>query len=1124
MNENVKDELNKFISIVQESFQKLLRKHKIALCAVFLAVFLVGCSLAVILESLFYLPVAAKFALILLLLIFSAGAALYSYFRLNPPSFKEFYHHFSKKNGTPELSNAFDLHFDANTRKSPLYVAAINQNIGSLKHRNIASYLNSFTGSHSISRHYRQGLVGSSIGILLLITFVTFQPAAVSRLTHIWENYSPPNPYGFTVEPGTLTLEQGQSFAPKIRFEGDVPENISLAFKTNIEDKFRRRNPVTVENGQAVFLSISPAVNGQYYFLMDGFKSDVYGITVQLRPRFEQLTIRVVPPAYTQLDTASFAYPFSKITAYPGSEILLHAVTNKQVSDLSLHRTATDSADLVLTQATSTVFNHSWTFKSADTVSFTMQDRAGLSNKNDFQFIVEATRDRPPFVNLVEPEESLEMKTPQSLNIQYKAGDDFGLTEASLHYEHRRAFVEKPEKGSISLADPVMNQLQSYIWNIPGLEPKPRDVITFWIEVKDNDAYNGAKTGRSQKLTIIFPSITEYLDELDSREANVAESLENISESFTQMQQEYDRFKQQLKQNPKTNWEQKQSLREVQQQQQKIDEQLEKLNEEFGEIRQEIEKDRMMSPETIQAYEELQQLMKEINSPELAEALEKLRESLGKMNPDQLRQALQNYEFNEKLYKERIKRTIELFKSLRLNSDLEKMAVVIEKLADREQQLAKSTAGEKELERQKVIQKDLQDVQKQLEELGENAPGAAKNKVQELQKNAGQKLGQINKDLQENIERLKKQKSEAAGEKNPQVQRQQQQIQQQMRQMAQQIRSAKKQLNQQQRQVNMSGLKYILYSLINLSQNQEELAKETESLPYRSKAFVEQARKEQNISQQFSMLADSLFQLSSELPSFSNQINKKKIEVENQLKQSVELLAERDKANSMFAMQHSLGGVNELASMVASLLNQLQNQPPGGGGGAMSTQQFIEQLQKMTGQQQKLNQQIQQMINDIQGNRLSQNQLERLEQLSEQQNLIRKQLEELQQQGVFDSGDRVLSELERMSEQMEDAINDLRGGQLNRPLMQRQQNILSRMLSAEEAIQERGKKKEREATAAENSPRSNPPDITLEELQQQLREMLNNPSRTKFKEDYQRLIEQYFKLLEQQMEQTEDDN
>ncbi|MDZ7681679.1 MAG: hypothetical protein U5J63_08220 [Fodinibius sp.] len=237
--------------------------------------------------------------------------------------------------------------------------------------------------------------------------------------------------------------------------------------------------------------------------------------------------------------------------------------------------------------------------------------------------------------------------------------------------------------------------------------------------------------------------------------------------------------------------------------------------------------------------------------------------------------------------------------------------------------------------------------------------------------------------------------------------------------------------------------------------------------------------------------------------------------MKDNFRRSVNLLSERDKSNATFAQRQSLGGINELSTMVASLLEQLQNQQ-GGAGGNMSMQQMMEQLQKMSGQQQQLNQQIQQMINDIQGDRLSQDQMKRLNQMSRQQNQIRKQLKELQRKGQLESGDRVLSELERMSEQMEDAINDIRGGQLNNSLMQRQKNILSRMLSAQKAVQERGKEDRREGTTAQVQPDRVPPDMTLEELEQRVRKMLNDPNRTKFTDDYQRLIEEYFKLLKEQ--------
>ena len=46
-----------------------------------------------------------------------------------------------------------------------------------------------------------------------------------------------------------------------------------------------------------------------------------------------------------------------------------------------------------------------------------------------------------------------------------------------------------------------------------------------------------------------------------------------------------------------------------------------------------------------------------------------------------------------------------------------------------------------------------------------------------------------------------------------------------------------------------------------------------------------------------------------------------------------------------------------------------------------------------------MNQQIQDMINDMQGERLTQDQSQRLEQISRQQKAIRKQLQEMQQNG-----------------------------------------------------------------------------------------------------------------------------
>ncbi|MEL7834118.1 DUF4175 family protein [Fodinibius sp. Rm-B-1B1-1] len=1101
-----------FLDAVHTTHQRLTRNYYLAIVAIIIAILIFGFALLGLVETGYYLSSSVKTIGLLSVIVAAISAGVYTYSHYSSPTFRHLYQQFSRQKNRSQLADAFDLHLE-NNRNNSLKEAAIKQNISKLNPRKIHEELRDFSDSHPLKKLYRKALGVVLFGMGTLVLFIFSNPMATERLATFWATFNPPNPYNFVVEPGSVTVEQGESFAPTIRFTDEVPNDISLSFKSNIENQYRERRPESVDDAAASFTPISISTNGTYYLTMDGFKSEAYEINVQLRPRFESLTFNVIPPDYTQLDSTTYSYPLSKVQAYQGSTIEITGVPNKSLSELLyISSNLDDTLEVYQDTTQANRYTIKTKVEALDTLSFRMQDETNLTNKNNFQVVIDPRTDQPPFVDLIAPTENITMQNPEPVNIEYEAGDDFGLTRAELHYEHQRAFTSEPEIGSIELQTPSINDQQSYTWQLSELNPKARDQITYWVRVYDNDRYSGAKKGESQKMDITFPSATEYMDELDSREREVSESLEDVSKSFDQMQQEYDEFRKKLQQNPETDWEQKQQLEDVERERQEIDKKVDDLNKKFEQIKKDIEQNQSLSPETMESYDELQKLMKEINDPELEKALDELRNSLGEMSPDEMREALQNYEFNEEQYRQRINRTLNLFKSLKLNSDLEKAARSLEDLAEQEKTLSESNAPSKEeISQQKAIENDLSDLEEQLQEINENAPDKAKSKINELQEQSQQQLKEIKKQLQENIDKLQQESPDSGSEINEQ----QQQIRQQLEQQAQQMRAAKQQLNQQQRNVNITALEYVLHSLLNLSLNQEKLTKETEELPPRSNAFVGKAQRERNISDQFRMLSDSLYKVSSEIPSFSNQINKKKAEIEGHLNRSVEMLAERDRSNATSAQRQSLGGLNKLATMVASLLDQLNNQQGGGSGGAMSMQQLMEQIKKMSGEQQQINQQIQEMINDMQGNRLSQDQMERLNQLSKQQNRIRKQMRELQRRGELEPGDRVLSELERMSEQMEDAINDLRGGQLDESMVQRQENILSRMLNAEKAIQERGKEERREATTAEEREKQASPDVTLEELQKQVRKMINDPDYTKFTEDYQRLIEQYFELLQE---------
>ena len=1024
--------------------------------------------------------------------------------------FKNFYRTFSKSSGFNEVNYTLDLE-DQSIADPTLVNAAIEQNLSKVDARLFSDKLARYVKEHSITRSFQYSVILILISLSLISISASFLDKASVRAITFWEAFQKPNPFEYSVDPQNITVEQGSTFIASITFKnGYLPEQVSLKLKTSAEDEFRERN---MEYSGGTYRSIPLSISNslQYFVEMDGFQSEVYTVSVQLRPRFSELTAFITPPSYTKLDPTISAYPFSTIRAYQGSEITLKGVLNKKVEEAVFYKN--DKSESI--EPNQDIFLTQFSVVQRDTIFFDLKDESGLTNRNPFKFVIEPIQDQYPIAELVEPSASFEMIEPQLLNLIYKATDDFEIQKAELRYELRKAYVDEPTKGSNSLSTPVNGVLQNIEWNVGEFELAPLDELSFWIEVTDNDEYNGAKSSRSQVITLTIPSLVDYFEGLDEEETEVETGLEEISDAFEEIEQQYEEFKEALKENPQGDFEQQLQLEEVQKQQEQLEQRIEELNKKFEEIKEELNENSLLSEETREAYEELQKLMEEIDDPAFREALEQMMEQLNQMSPEQMRKAMENFEFNEELYKQRLERTIELFKQLKLMSDMEKLAKAFEDQARQEEELAKNPPNTKELENKRTEDlNQLKKLEEALEKLSENTSQKTEAPVAKLQKEAQQELDDIKKQIEEALKKMQEQSSENGEQQRNSQPQQNQSFQQQYQKLAEKTQQAMQGMQQQQMQINIAGLQYILYSLLNLSNEQEVLVTSTQETESRSLAYVDFARDQKNVELVFKSMSDSLYQLSSEIPQFSNEINKKKLEIENQLSRSIQQMAERDRRNSSVASRQVFGGINELSFMIANLLEQLQNSDSqgGGGGGSMSLQQMIEQMEQMGQNQQQLNQQIQNMINDIQGERLSNDQMDRLNQLAKQQNAIRKQLEEIQRNGGAD-GDRIGSELERMIEEMEDTINDLRGGAVDPLLIERQQNILSRMLNAEKALQERDEEEKREGKNADFLEQNTPPEITLEELEKQIRSRLNDPNFTKYAPDYQRLIERYFELL-----------
>jgi hypothetical protein len=411
---------------------------------------------------------------------------------------------------------------------------------------------------------------------------------------------------------------------------------------------------------------------------------------------------------------------------------------------------------------------------------------------------------------------------------------------------------------------------------------------------------------------------------------------------------------------------------------------------------------------------------------------------------------------------------------------------------------------ERAREQMQQLQEELQKLQQQM---GDQQSAPREKMQQMMQQMQRQQLPQ---QMQQNSQQLRQNQLNKARQG-------QQQMQQQLQQMRQRLQQMKQGMQGSSRQMNMAALRQALDNTLRLSRDQEALRSTVRSLSQDSPALRDRAQRQKRIADGLRMVTDSLQALARKVPQMSRTVQKESGDALREMEKATEALSKRESAPASSHQKASMMHLNELALLLSDLMNQMQQSGQGGG---MSMQQMRQQLQKMSGQQQKLNRDVQQMLNDIQGNRLSVDQQQRLKQLARQQQQIKQALEELSKNG--DANSKTLGDLNKIAEQMQQTIQELQQGRQSRETMERQQQILTRLLNAQKSLRQQGRKQERQGQTSDETPeRTRPGELSQPEQVEQLRRDLIRALENGYAPDYEKLIRRYFDLLQKQQSGSE---
>ena len=477
-----------------------------------------------------------------------------------------------------------------------------------------------------------------------------------------------------------------------------------------------------------------------------------------------------------------------------------------------------------------------------------------------------------------------------------------------------------------------------------------------------------------------------------------------------------------------------------------------------------------------------------------------------KLNKDELVKKAKQLAQQNKQQERSLERILELTKRFYVEEKTLQIAKKLESLSKKQDSLKNN--NKKALEEQEKIGNEFDKISKELEELTKDNEKLKEPMDIPQQQEESEEIKQVLSKSEENLQN----KQEEAAQKS------QKKASKKMQQMSQKMQQAISDIQENSIDENIEDLRKILENLITFSFKQEDLLVKFNKISVRHPDFGKELKNQNELKTYFEHIDDSLFVLSMRLPVLSSKIQTELSNTHYNLDASLENLSENrfDVAGSN--QQYVMTAVNNLADLLSSLLNDMQNNMGASGkkgkGNSFSLPTLIE---KQKGLSEQLKKGLKKKNGEKDGekgkkegekggNKFGEEQLNgELFKIYQQQNILRGQLKEALNQGS-ENNDKIKKVLKTM-EQLEDDI--LEKG-FHQEIIQRMQQLEYELLKLDKAAFEQGKDKKRKSNTNSAAYQNK----QLKELQFKKQfynqmEILNRQS-LPLQQDFEKKVQKYF--------------
>ena len=965
--------------------------------------------------------------------------------------------HFS--NVSDKLLNTLELKrlSDLNQGQSDLIEASIEQRSLELKPVPFAAAID-FSDN---KKYLKYALPPLAVILILVFASPSLIKDSTVRIIDFDEHFEVPMPFSFHIENENLTAVKNEDFDLFIHVSGnELPVEVFIevdGLKYQMDKQANNRYSYTARNLQDEV---------KFKFYASGFYSKDYVLDVFPRPAVNQSVVYLNYPDYLKVSNEELSGVGDVFV--PEGTRLKWMLRTRHTNNIEVF---SNDSGLEITKTKEDEFALEFKAQNKTVIKAVLQDNLkGL--KDSLSLTVNVIRDEYPKLNIKKLDDSLSVG---NMYFSGKANDDYGFSALSFVYQLNRG---KETYQDISFSK-NQNIVEFYhIWGYSSLNLSPSDEITYFFEAFDNDGVNGPKRVRSNAMVYKVPSEREIQNKADESSDKTKKDLQASIEDAKKLAQEIEKLNQKMIEKKNLSWEEKKQLEELLRQQKELKEDFQKLkrqNELNNRKRNEFSP---QSEELLKKQKQLEELMNKVLDEDMKKMLEDIQKMMEEANKQKMQEKLEDLKLDNKDLEKELDRSLELFKQFEFEQKMDDIKKNLESLKEKEKELAEKTLDKKENadslnKEQEKIEKEFDEIKKDLEDL--------EKKNNELEKkNDLPKFDEEKKKASDKMSESKEQSASGDKKKSSQSRKD---AADQMEKMEKKLSEAQEKMEAEQQSEDLEKLRRLRQGLLELSFTQEGLIESVSKTGGNDPQFVELTRQQKKLVDDSEMIEDSLFALSKRNIQIQSMVNKEIASINDNLAKIVKSMADRKIPESLNRQQYVMTSLNNLALMLdESIQNSQKDQSskkfgkkscskPGGGKPSMGDMKKAQE--SLSKQLKSLQEQIKQggkkpgqkPGGGMRGSKMS----EQAAKMAAEQNALRNELRSLMEGMKGEKGGQKAGEdLRKIQDLMEKNEEDLVNMQITRETLNRQEEIMTRMLESEKSQREREFDNKRESEVGVN--------------------------------------------------------